>query len=238
MAGKSFSSGDHDPEMTSHGYDTPSFGERMTPRRLLSAELEAAAAQCGFDCPRGFSGAVIGYLMAWTHNWRSTWVLNLLEVKPEDRVLGIGFGPGAEIARVAQFAKHGFVAGVDLSDVMLRQATRRNHRYIRERRVELTLASMSAIPYPDLSFDKVFGINCIQFSRDLVHDLGEIRRVLKLGGFAALAVQPLWKGATDNTAVKIGHDLREAMIEAGFDECRIEQKRVWPRMIVCVIGHR
>lgn len=209
----------------------------MSSRRLLAPELEAAAAQGGFACPRGFSGSLIGYLMAWTHWWRNTWVLSLLDLKLDDRVLEIGFGPGTEIKRSAELAARGFVAGIDPSEVMLRQASRRNRRYIHDGRVELRRASMSAIPYPDGSFDKVFGINCIQFSSDLLHDLGEIRRVLKPGGLAALAVQPLWKGATNATAVEIGRKIREAMVETGFSECGIEQKRLWPRMIVCAIGH-
>lgn len=75
----------------------------------------------------------------------------------------IGFGPGAEIERAAKLATCGFVAGIDPSPVMLRQATRRNQRYILEGRVELQRATMNAIPYPNTSFDKVFGINCIQF---------------------------------------------------------------------------
>ncbi len=62
----------------------------------------------------------------------------------------------------------GFVAGIDPSEVMLRQASRRNRDYIREERVQLKLASMSAIPYPDSCFDKVFGTNSIQFPRDLL----------------------------------------------------------------------
>jgi hypothetical protein len=53
----------------------------------------------------------------------------------------------------------------------------------------------------------------------------------------ALAVQPLWKGATDETSAEIGENLCGAMLEAGFQKCRIEQRRLWPRMIVCVIGH-
>jgi SAM-dependent methyltransferase len=163
----------------------------MSSRRRLAPELEAAAAQGGFACPQGFSGAVIGYLMAWTHGWRNTWVLSLLNVKPDDRVLEIGFGPGTEMRRVAQLAKRGFVAGIDLSEVMLRQASRRNRGYIREGRVELRLASMSAIPYPDGSFDKVFGINCIQFSPDLLHvrrDSPRIEagRLSRTGGTASL----------------------------------------------------
>jgi len=199
--------------------------------------MENSAAQGGFACPRGFSGAVMGYLMVWTHGRRNTWVLSLLDLKPDDRVLEIGFGPGTEIQRVAKAVTRGWVAGIDLSEVMFRQASHRNRRSIRKRRVELKLASMSAIPYPDSSFDKVFGINCIQFSPDLLHDLGQIRRVLKPRGLVALAVQPLWKGATNAIAVEIGENLRQAMVEAGFDGCRTEQRRVWPRMIVCVIGH-
>ena len=76
----------------------------MSERRLLSREMESAAAHCGFDCPRGLVGSVIGYLMAWTHGWRGPWVLGALEIKPHDRVLGIGFGPGAEIQRTAKLA--------------------------------------------------------------------------------------------------------------------------------------
>ena len=199
-------------------------------------QTTAAAAQCGFDCPRGFIGSVIGYSMAWTHGWRNPWVLSWLNVQPEDRVLGIGFGPGTEIEWVAKRATRGFVAGLDPSEVMLRQATRRCRRYIREGRVELRQGSMSAIPYPDRSFNKVFGINCIQFSPDLLHDLGEIQRVMKPEGIVVLAVQPLWKGAPDHTAVQIGTDLCEAMSQAGFKNCRLEQRRLWPRLIACAIG--
>jgi SAM-dependent methyltransferase len=97
---------------------------------------------------------------------------------------------------------------------------------------------MSAIPYPDCSFDKVFGTNSIQFSRNLLSDLDEIRRILRPGGLAAFSIQPMWKGSTDGKAVEIGSDLKDAMVEAGFGNCKIEQKRTWPRMIVCALGQR
>jgi ubiquinone/menaquinone biosynthesis C-methylase UbiE len=121
--------------------------------------------------------------------------LRLLDTKPDDHVLEIGFGPGLAIRDVAKVATRGFVAGIDPSEVMLRQADRRNHKYIRERRVELKLASMSAIPYGNCRFDKVFGTNSIQFSRALRSDLNEVRRVLRAGGQAAFSVQPFGKGA-------------------------------------------
>jgi ubiquinone/menaquinone biosynthesis C-methylase UbiE len=210
----------------------------MNGRQLLDEEMYAAAAQAGFGCPRGIWGAIIGYSMAWTSGTRNTWVLSLLNLSSDDRVLEIGCGPGTAIRYVARLAIRGFVAGIDPSEVMLRQASRRNRDCIRSGRVELKLASMSAIPYPDCSFDKIFGTNSIQFSRNLLSDLGEIRRVVRPGGLAAFSIQPLWKGATDATAAEIGSNLRDAMAEAGFNQCRIEQKRTWPRMTVCALGQR
>jgi SAM-dependent methyltransferase len=210
----------------------------MNGRQLLDEQMYAAAAQAGFGCPRGIWGAIIGYSMAWTHRTRNTWVLSLLELQAEDRVLEVGFGPGTAIEHVARLATRGFVAGIDPSEVMLRQASGRNRNHIRQGRVELKLGSMSAIPYPDCSFDKVFGTNSIQFSRNLLSDLDEIRRILRPGGLAAFSIQPMWKGGTDGKAVEIGSDLKDAMVEAGFGNCRIEQKRTWPRMIVCALGQR
>src|SRR5205823_13262293 len=102
---------------------------------------------------------------------------------------------------------------IDPSEVMLRQASCRNRDYIRAERVELKLASMSAIPYADRSFDKVFGTNSIQFSSDLFSDLGEVRRGLRSGGLAAFSVQPMWKGGTDATAVEIGSNLKDGILE-------------------------
>ncbi|HVV45312.1 MAG TPA: class I SAM-dependent methyltransferase [Bryobacteraceae bacterium] len=49
---------------------------------------------------------------------------------------------------------------------------------MRRGRVELKLATMSAIPYPNQSFDKIFGTNSIHFSRALASDRAEIHRVL------------------------------------------------------------
>jgi SAM-dependent methyltransferase len=204
--------------------------------QLLDEQSYAAAAQAGFGCPRGIWGAAIGYAMAWTHRSRTAWVLSLLHLKPDDRVLEIGFGPGAAIRDAAKLVPQGFVAGVDPSEVMVRQATRRNREGIRRGRVELKLASMSAIPYPDNSFDKIFGTNSIHFSRALSSDLAEIRRALRPGGLAAFSTQPLWKGGTDAAALSIGRDLRDAMADAGFEDCRIEEKDTWPRKIVCALG--
>jgi ubiquinone/menaquinone biosynthesis C-methylase UbiE len=174
--------------------------------------------------------------MAMTHGRRSGWVIERLAIMAQDRVLEIGFGPGTEIKRAAQLARHGFVAGIDVSEVMLRQARRRNREYIRQGRVELSRASMQAIPYPDGCFDKVFAVNSIQFATDLSDALKEIGRVLKPEGVAALAIQPLWKGASSVSASEIGRALASAMTGAGFRAVEAVERRLWPKSMVCVFG--
>jgi len=46
-----------------------------------------------FAKPSGTMGWIAGHLMAMKNGHRSTWVFSLLDLKPTDRVLEIGFGP-------------------------------------------------------------------------------------------------------------------------------------------------
>jgi len=54
------------------------------------------------------------------------WTVGLLDVKPTDHVLEIGFGPGLAIQKVAAIVSKGLVAGVDSSETMLKLAQKRN----------------------------------------------------------------------------------------------------------------
>ena len=96
-----------------------------------------------FAKPAGPVGWLVGHVMAMKNRERSEFVFAVLDLKPEDRVLEIGFGPGADIARASQAAA--FVAGIDHSDVMVKQATRRNASAIRAGRVRIELGSAIAL---------------------------------------------------------------------------------------------
>jgi ubiquinone/menaquinone biosynthesis C-methylase UbiE len=68
---------------------------------------------------------------------RNAWVVSLLDVQRDDRVLEIGFGPGVAIRELARLAADGYVYGLDHSEVMVRQAARRNAEGVRRGRVDL-----------------------------------------------------------------------------------------------------
>jgi SAM-dependent methyltransferase len=143
-----------------------------------------------FAHPRGPLGRLVGILLARTSTSRSQAVLALLELRPADRVLDVGFGPGMDIQRASTVAS--FVAGIDPSEVMLRQASKRNRAAISAGQVELRCASMDEpLPYPDASFAKIVAINSFMFWQHPGQDLGELFRVLRPDGLIAIAVQPI-----------------------------------------------
>ena len=111
--------------------------------------------------PQGALGWVAGHLMAINSGERSEWVFSLLDLNPQDRVLEVGFGPGADVRRASLAAAS--VAGIDHSEVMVKQASRRNAKAIREGRVELKLGSANRLPFPEAHFDKIFAIYSAQF---------------------------------------------------------------------------
>lgn len=160
----------------------------------------------------------------------------MLHIRSDDRVLEIGFGPGVDIRRASRLAAHGFVAGIDASAVMVRQA-RRNAAAIWVGKVEVRRASMDdPLPYPDASFTKIFSVNSVQFWERPEDGLGEARRVLRPGGQIAVAVQPLWGGATDETVRVVGHSLMDHLTTAGFVNVRLDVRPMRPVDVVCALG--
>lgn len=143
-----------------------------------------------FGHPRGLVGRLAGAIMASKNRERIEWTIEKLDVAPSDRILEIGFGPGVSIELLAQRASEGFIAGIEVSETMLAQATVRNRAAIDVGRVELEQGTVDSIPYGESTFDKVLAINSHMFWDDLPRALEELDRVLKPGGALVIVFQP------------------------------------------------
>lgn len=181
-------------------------------------------------------GALVGHLMAFKNGERSEWLIPLLDILPNHRVLEIGFGPGVDVWRVSNREPGVLVAGVDHSAVMVAQARKRNASAIRQGRVDLRLGSVDDLDHPSGSFDRAFAVNNVQFWRDRRAAFAELRRVLKEDGMLAIAIQPRNAGATAVTTREWGERLESEMTAAGFRELRVDMKEMRPVPVVCVRG--
>jgi ubiquinone/menaquinone biosynthesis C-methylase UbiE len=191
-----------------------------------------------FGKPSGPLGALAGLIM-WlrpSNRRRNLWTLDLLDIRPTDRVLEVGFGPGLSVARLGELATTGKVVGIDHSALMLRQATRRNVEGIRSGRVELLLGSAESLPTFEEHFDKVLAVNVFMFWSDPVSVLVGLRRAMKPGGIIALTLQPRRRGATADDTRAAAERMVASLRAAGFAEVRTEILELAPVPAACVLG--
>ncbi len=170
--------------------------------------------------------------------------LDLLELSPESNVLEIGFGGGITLSLLAKRLSRGVVSGVDFSADMVQRAERRFRREIDQGRVRVQLGDISQLPFPDATFDRVFTINTVYFWPDTLQGLGEIRRVLKSGGRAAVSIRSkdkMGKHAVTKYDFRLfsGDELADLMRQAGFLDVRVDHRDQdkWADQVV-VLGDR
>lgn len=205
-----------------------------------------------FGRPQGTVGRLVGWVMALrgSNRKRNRWVVSLLDVRPTDRVLEIGFGPGIAVAELVRRADRGRVHGIDHSAVMVRQARRRNRAAVRAGRVHLVQASVDDLPaaagqaigqaagggpFGGGPFDVIVAVNTVGFWPRPVEQLERLRGLLRPGGRIALASQPRCPGATAGTTARAAEELRDLVRQAGFSEPRTETLALTPP-VVCVIA--
>jgi len=166
-----------------------------------------------FGRPKGILGRLGGIIMARMNQRCAAWVITLLGIQPNDKVLEVGFGPGVGIGLLTRAVAGGYVAGVDPSEEMLEQAKARNVKAIESNRVDLRCGSVESLPFEDNTFNKALAINSMQVWPDAVAALREMRRVMTPSGRIAL-------GFTSYSGQSQG-GLLEKLTAADFSEAHL-----------------
>lgn len=135
-----------------------------------------------------------------------------LRLRPSDKVLEIGFGPGLALQRLTGIVIAGQVMGVDPSPLMYRRASVRNASAIAEGRLVLLETSVETLPVEDQSFDAALAIDNLHFWRSPLVGLREIYRTLRCGSLFLCAFTPPSGGRTAG--------LPDLLTRAGFKEAR------------------
>src|SRR5262245_6962168 len=118
-----------------------------------------------FAKPRGFLGRVVGWIFAnrASNVERGRWTVAQLKLSARDHVLEIGCGPGVALSACLETVTEGAVVGLDHSNVMIAQASARNRRGLKAKRLRLVLGTLADLRAGDPPFDRIFSINVIQF---------------------------------------------------------------------------
>lgn len=164
-----------------------------------------------FGRPHGVLGRLGGMVMAQTNQPCAAWVIDLLAIRENDNVLEVGFGPGVGIQFLAASAR--YVAGIDPSPEMLKQATVRNAQAIDRGRVDLRIGSAERLPFEENTFDKALAINSMQVWPDATAGLVEMLRVMRCGARIALGFTP-YSGQQRSGLV-------ERLTVAGFADAKV-----------------
>lgn len=165
-----------------------------------------------FNRPSGIPGRIGAALMVRMNDSVTADVVDFLDVEPESAILEIGFGPGIGIEHAAEVVTDGYVAGVDVSEMMVERAIRRNEAAIDAGRVDLRRASVEDLAFPDGRFDAVFSINSLHAWPEQRDGLEEIHRVLQPDG-AVVILLTKHAGRPDEP-------LDDLLRSAGFEDVR------------------
>jgi len=100
-------------------------------------------------------------------------------IVPSSRVLDIGCGEGVLVSQIS-LRTGAYCVGVDLKNFPGRRAS-----------FEFVEANMESLPFQDESFDFVYSIWSYYYALDKLKALGEVHRVLDVGGLALLQMDDI-----------------------------------------------
>jgi len=184
-----------------------------------------------FRKPTGGFGQIVGWLMTTKNKARTNWTIEKLQLRPSDILLEIGYGPGVTLKKVSDSLTSGFVAGMDHSEIMFEQATRRNKRNIERGKVKLECGTVWDIKYPTNHFDIIYGSNVHFFWENPAKKFKHLVSFLKQGGRLVMVFQPRLKNPEDQIE-EIAGITKKQYEEAGLTNIKIDFKKM--RSLTCI----
>ena len=200
----------------------------------LGREYEAQKDQGNPAKPEGKAGFEMVEAMNAHHAPLTDWALAFLNVNPDDRVLDIGCGGGAALAKLSKMVPDGKLTGVDYSPVSVEATKSHNQEDVDAGKLEVIEASVSDLPFDDDVFDAAVTFESHYFWPSLAEDMKSVYRVIKPGGKLLMASEIYQYDGLDAKALenvqKYGlNNLSKAefealFVEAGFKEVAIHTK--------------
>ncbi|HEV8650208.1 MAG TPA: class I SAM-dependent methyltransferase [Actinomycetes bacterium] len=128
------------------------------------------------------------------------------------------------------------MVGIDHSQVMWRQARRRNRGAVASGRVQLLRGSLADLAGRPATFHKALAVNVFGFWPDPVAVLRQLAEVLLPGARTALTMQPRGRGVTNQDTRQAGERMAAALHDAGFTDIQVRTLPLKPVDAACALG--
>ena len=193
-----------------------------------------------FVLPRGFEGRIRFIFMNMGHKSIYENVAKVLELQPEDDLLEIACGNGYFLKKYASHVHS--VAGLDLSELCVKLATKKNKDRVAAGTAEFVCGEASQLPWEDNKFSAATVMGSFPAFPKPSESLKEMYRVLRPGGRAVVGIEWNAEDGKDHSkdVKKYGYHIwaegeaRAMLKEAGFPEVSITYAKglMMPRMMI------
>ena len=195
--------------------------------------------------PKGFWGLrVIKNMNGKRHAALPQWVFESIKPSSDAKVLDMGCGGGANVARLLDMCPDGRVTGLDFSALAIEIATDLNYRAIKDGQCVIAGGNAMQMPLAREVFDMVTAFEAIYYWASLDNGLAEAFRVLRPGGTIIVAneLDGISKEsmevtkAVDILRVYTSDEIESSMAEVGFKG--IKSLHDEQRHYVCVTARK
>ena len=139
--------------------------------------------------PRGLFGKIVlSRILNRENSIMNETTLELLNLKPSDQTLEIGFGGGALLSLMLKTQPQNKLYGADFSLDMVTLCRQKFSTFINKHLMQLDYAPVNKLPYKANTFTKICSVNTFYFWHDYSLALKELRRILRDNGVLVLTL--------------------------------------------------
>ncbi|VEG99041.1 Rebeccamycin O-methyltransferase [Slackia heliotrinireducens] len=121
------------------------------------------------------------------HARLSEWSMPHISLPAQSRVVDLGCGGGANVARLLGMQPEGTVAGLDYSPLSIEMSKETNAEAIAQGRCTIVQGDVSALPFEDGAFDVATAFETVYFWPNISQAFGEVFRTLADDGVFMVA---------------------------------------------------
>ncbi len=181
--------------------------------------------------PRGLAGRITLWFMQKEHKSVYKNMIKGLDLQPEDDLLEVACGSGHFLKKYASHAHS--IAGLELSEVAVKVATKKNKERIVAGTAEIVQGEASQLPWEDNRFSVAIAMGSFSIFPKPLESLKEMYRVLRPGGRAVIGLEHNAEDGLDHTRyaekyamrVYTENEVRAMMKEAGFSGISITYEK-------------